>query len=307
MASNESNPNRIVAWAHGFAKFLNSQAIPIFVISACFGVLLNIFANWVFEKAPPTLLAAPTSKEFVVSLGALFGGLFASLYILLSRRPQDNEGLEFDAIRRQLDLVRSFRDAPEVRGLKGETESVSKRLESETIAFSHAIHVSKTVARTLATVKVLEQRGRVNLSLGMTIAIAGLVYLSYIVLQFPAPSDLSGFISTFLPKLSLVLLIETFAYFFLLLYRSGLQEIKYFQNEATNVELYAASLELALARNDEKLITACVRRLIHIDRNAVAAGVATKIPVSDDSADEELIKKIVKQAVEAVLDAGKGK
>jgi len=41
------------------------------------------------------------------------------------------------------------------------------------------------------------------------------------------------------------MLIELFAYFFLKLYKSDLSEIKYFQNELTNVEMRYAAVRLA--------------------------------------------------------------
>lgn len=46
----------------------------------------------------------------------------------------------------------------------------------------------------------------------------------------------------FVPRISLVLFIEIFAYFFLRLYKEGLSEIKYFQNELTNVDLKFVAL-----------------------------------------------------------------
>jgi hypothetical protein len=44
------------------------------------------------------------------------------------------------------------------------------------------------------------------------------------------------------PKLSITLFIHIFSYFFLAMYRSNQQEIRYFQNEITLVDSFAAAL-----------------------------------------------------------------
>jgi hypothetical protein len=51
-------------------------------------------------------------------------------------------------------------------------------------------------------------------------------------LQFRLPIA-SYLLTEFSPRLSLVIVVELFAYFFLGLYKSNLQEIKYFQRHST--------------------------------------------------------------------------
>ena len=91
-------------------------------------------------------------------------------------------------------------------------------------------------------VSALSRRGNLNLSLGIATTIIGLIILGYFVLEIDSiPEDKMAFIAHFIPRLSLVVLIEVFAYFFLKLYKSSLSEIKYFQNEMTNAEAKVGS------------------------------------------------------------------
>ena len=65
----------------------------------------------------------------------------------------------------------------------------------------------------------------------------------------------------------MVILIEVFAYFFLRLYKTGLGEIKYFQNELTNVEVRALALRSALDHADAATSAAILLKLSDTERN----------------------------------------
>lgn len=49
--------------------------------------------------------------------------------------------------------------------------------------------------------------------------------------------NFENFVIQFFPRLTLVAVIELFSYFFLRLYKQAIDEIRYFQNEITNIEL----------------------------------------------------------------------
>ena len=72
--------------------------------------------------------------------------------------------------------------------------------------------------------------------------------------------DLSQFFMQFFPRFSLVTIIELFSYFFLRLYKQAIDEIKYFQNEITNIDLkmLAASITQKLCPNDPSVIIAAL-------------------------------------------------
>ncbi|MGZ2749622.1 hypothetical protein [Burkholderia stagnalis] len=73
----------------------------------------------------------------------------------------------------------------------------------------------------------------------------------------------------FLPRLSFALLIELFAYFFLKLYKSSLSEIKYFQNEITNIEAKSLALRVALSSDSPAVTGKVLGSLMATERNCI--------------------------------------
>lgn len=115
----------------------------------------------------------------------------------------------------------------------------------------------------------LAKRGNLNLILGILTTLGGLSVLGYAVFNLPATLDASELLSYFVPRVSLVILIEVFAYFFLRLYKQSLAEIKYFQNELTNVESKQLALHIALRSDDTALRSKVVEELAGTERNLI--------------------------------------
>lgn len=89
--------------------------------------------------------------------------------------------------------------------------------------------------------------------LGILTTVTGLSILGYYVFHAqPSGQDPWLFTTHFLPRLTLVVFIEIFAYFFLRLYKSSLTEIKYFQNEMTNIEAKFIALYIALESDNQE-------------------------------------------------------
>jgi hypothetical protein len=103
----------------------------------------------------------------------------------------------------------------------------------------------------------------------MATTLAGLTLLGYSVYQTPLTSDPSVLIAYFVPRVSLVLLIELFAYFFVRLYKESLGGIKHFQNELTNVESKQIALEAALDRNTPELRSQVGQAMSGTERNFI--------------------------------------
>lgn len=116
----------------------------------------------------------------------------------------------------------------------------------------------------------LNKRGTVNLVIGVITAFVGILLLSYFaIIAESSSSSITEFVSKFMPRLSIVVLVEVFSFFFLRLYKSMLTEIKYFQNEATNLELTFAGLKAAMYMKDQGLITKAVERLLYVEKNPI--------------------------------------
>ncbi|MDC5266303.1 hypothetical protein OHW76_14530 [Acinetobacter baumannii] len=115
----------------------------------------------------------------------------------------------------------------------------------------------------------LSKSAIINLSLGMMLSIGGILYLGSFVVNAQSFDSLEKmFINTF-PKAIFVLLIEVFAYFFLKLYKQSLDDIKYYQNELTNIESKNLALQIAKQSNNHKLLTLCVEEFLSTERNFI--------------------------------------
>lgn len=148
----------------------------------------------------------------------------------------------------------------------------------------------------------LGRRANVSLLIGITFAVVGLGILAGAVWwQEPPPLDEPWQKTTmrFVPKLSLVIGIEVFAYFFLRLYRLGLSELKYYQNEITNIEFWSVAYRQAAARGDKATVGKVTQQLLKIERNFILKkGEKTvSTPQDEPALDVSAIVAAVKAAV----------
>lgn len=156
------------------------------------------------------------------------------------------------------------------------TEELLEELSAAVVAEKAHSHILKKLdsefasskQRLLAEVRALGLRGNVNLTLGVVVTLVGLMLLGNYVWQLPAISnDLVTFLLSFGPRLSLILFIQIFAFFFLKLYKSGLAEIKYFQNEITNLELRYFGLRLSILSSSGDSMALVCKSLMDSERN----------------------------------------
>jgi len=105
---------------------------------------------------------------------------------------------------------------------------------------------------------------------------------------------MSKLLSYYLPKLSLVLFVEVFSFFFLRLYKESLDEIKYFQNELTNAELRFLAMEAALLEGGASAVLASViRGLAATERNFILKKGESTVDLRKGELDLESHKQVL--------------
>ncbi|MDZ5647372.1 hypothetical protein [Nitrospirillum sp. BR 11828] len=119
----------------------------------------------------------------------------------------------------------------------------------------------------------LNSRSNLQIASGATISVIGFLVLGYFIYSAEgAPKtsnlDLSP-MSYIILRAGLVLLIELFALFFLRMYRYSVFEIKYFQNEISNIYMKSIAVEMAFSSGDEKLFSQLSKELISAERNII--------------------------------------
>lgn len=160
---------------------------------------------------------------------------------------------------------------------------------------------SKTFGRLETEIAALTRRGNLNLVLGIMTTVAGLGILAYAVFASKGVSDDPWLLTAYyLPRLSLVIFIQVFAYFFLRLYKSSLAEIKYFQNELTNAELKYIAARLALGSADEGTQGQVIKELSQTERNFILEKGQTTVDLEKERIDHQATRDTIKALSEAV-------
>lgn len=149
-------------------------------------------------------------------------------------------------------------------------KSLPKKTDQENKLLAIEREFAQSRFRLMKEVSALGLRGNVNLTLGFLTTVTGLGVLSYFIwVSAGVSQDLVSFVISFVPRLSLVVFIQVFAFFFLRLYKSGLLEIKYFQNEITNLELKFFGISTALLAESVESLAEVSKSLMESERNRI--------------------------------------
>lgn len=155
-------------------------------------------------------------------------------------------------------------------------------------------------------VQDLAKRGNLNLILGILTTVFGLGILGYAVFTPPLTESVTELLSYFIPRVSLVLLIEVFAYFFLRLYKQSLSEIKYFQNELTNIEARNLALQVALRDDDLDVRTQVVGELAKTERNFILEKGQTTVEIERERISARVANNFSEQLSRAFKEKSAG-
>lgn len=132
--------------------------------------------------------------------------------------------------------------------------------------------------RLKSEIRVLTKRANTNLALGSSLTIvAGITLWFTVVSEEIIFTDMLSLSSHFIPRISLIVFIEIFAFFFLKLYKANLNGIKYYHNELTNVDLKISSLKSALISSEPKLLEQVISQLAQTERNFIVPKDSTTI------------------------------
>lgn len=254
---------------------------------AAFGILA-IFM-WVLVHSLKEFLSAPASSATKAVLDVALVGFAAAALLLLGQMalaylssgrveeleasaenqiPSSEEDLAcvLDALtaRVNADLTTEF--VRSIDAKYGDAVVAAARTKEITVPFA------RLRTRLRKEVEALERRGNLNLVTGIGLAIGGFAALIRILAQMPQwspttrPTEVAV---TQAMRLTLVLFIEVFAFFFLRLYRNSLDGIKYFQNELTNIESRDLALRAALVTGNTEALGRVIDELIRTERNFV--------------------------------------
>ncbi len=181
-------------------------------------------------------------------------------------------------------------------------ESLVKILEKENgkyLELLNSIEVYKF--RLNNQVESLVKNRNLNLIIGLLIT--GLSI--YLLIQFfilehsPKTEDLVFYYAS---RFTAVISIEIFSLFFLKLYSANLAEVKYFQNELSNVESKIIALKTAMLVEQPELIAEVVKELVKTERNYILKKDETTVDLERTKLDKEDNKHLLDSLLQTIKD-----
>ena len=147
-------------------------------------------------------------------------------------------------------------------------------------------------ARLQGEIAALGRRANVKLVVGIGISALGLAVLGWLIIatvnEMTPGYDIARTGLRFGVRMLLVIFMGFFAYLFLRLYRFGIGEIKYFQNEITGAQLKLSALEGALMTKDKKTLERIAMELARAERNFILKKGETTVALQRDEVEKQL-------------------
>jgi hypothetical protein len=164
-------------------------------------------------------------------------------------------------------------------------------------------------------VEVLGSRANRALSFGIFFAALGLVTMYFLLFDAALPESDSEvaltapvlhFLEIYLPRFTLVLLVEIVAFFFLRLYAKTLGELRYVQNETTNVEFRFIGFNAATESNAVDVRSDAIKNFLNTERNNIIEASQTTVEIAREKLALESEASTIKNLSELLHGKEKG-
>jgi len=180
----------------------------------------------------------------------------------------------------------------------------STEVFSKEVVLDRVTHVTEsrrifdtTTRRLLSEIGSLTRRGNLNLAIGVFTTAAAIGVLAYMALKAPPKfENLADVLSHYVPRVMTVGFVEVFSFFFLRLYRNGLAEMRYYQDQLTELSRKEAALEAALATEDLET----QKKVIHL-----LAGPSKSAAPEPEGASLKEVGEFIERVGKIAIDAGK--
>ncbi|HEM7541144.1 TPA: hypothetical protein U2J55_000139 [Providencia rettgeri] len=100
------------------------------------------------------------------------------------------------------------------------------------------------------------------------------------------------------PKISILLFFISLVFFFLNLYKNTNNDVRFFQNELTNIETKAIALKIALITNDLASLSEIMKSLIQTERNITLKNGESTVEIErkkiEEKAQNNMLDKVIK-------------
>ncbi|MEB7642660.1 hypothetical protein [Acinetobacter pittii] len=184
-------------------------------------------------------------------------------------------------------------------------KDIKKKIKNEWLESEIDYSIRATTIRLKEEISTLKLRSNLNLVIGMILCFSGIIAL-YVFLQKNVgmyvlaykDHNINEIVLTLLPNAFFVLLIEIFSYFFLNLYKKSIEEIKFYQNELTNLESKFLALKTAKITNNHKLQCIILEEIVKTERNFILEQGQSTIEIEKEKISSTNSNNVIKAATE---------
>lgn len=157
------------------------------------------------------------------------------------------------------------------------------------VSNKHAQEVQHLLKRNISEIDRVSRSANVNLAFGSVTTAAAVFFLAYQVVFVKAPdfADMRALLSYYIPRVSIVIFVEVFSFFFLRLYKANLADIKYYQNELTNIEFKLLAMRVAEDIGDTESTKAAIINFLATERNFVLKKDESTIELEKDKIQQQ--------------------
>ena len=147
----------------------------------------------------------------------------------------------------------------------------------------------------------ISRNSNINLTIGFFTTFMAIFFLGYSLLGVSHTSETTqSFIFHLVPRFTLSLFIELFSFFFLRIYKRNLEDIKYLNNERTNIDLKLISLRTAIVHNDTEALKSVIVELSKTERNFILKKDESTVDVEKSKLDKLSSDKLLESIVQIV-------
>jgi hypothetical protein len=253
-----------------FRRFLYARSfqafLPVLVAGGAVGALIGVADRSVVEELQTALLALA---------GALAGLTALSVLVPLTSRFLRGEGAPYELAEPGQDVLAFKLGGMSLRMRLGAERAKLRdraiRQASYTASDWRRTYEQASLSRMSDNLRALGQRATWSLMAGLSFASAGvaLLFVTTVTIERSAVADLWAFAREYAPRLSITVIVELVAFFFLRTYARTLTDIRYVQNEFTNVEMKLIALHASIDLKYEDIAKEALLSLVDTERNHV--------------------------------------
>lgn len=277
------------------SQLRNKQILNI--LFGTFSLIIGILGIVIRKEISYYFGAAPIILLFTASTLILFGVGSMLYYYLQYNRYFEYEhinNIDENEILNELEILKieilSLKNAENKQDINDNiNESINKIIsqnldntkfiESLEAKFGNNISYETRTRRILKDIDSIDTRisreitrltksANINLAFGTVVTLFAVSFLGYEILYKEKEyNNLTSLLSHYIPRVSFVILIEVFAFFFLKIYKATLFDIKYYNNEKTNIDFKIIALKSAIANQDDELIKTVIEVFLTTERN----------------------------------------